>query len=251
MQLIPLHLERETKKFDIFYRIINNKENIKFQDNDILIISSKYLSISEGRVKSLESIRPSDEANSMSKKYHVNPKIMELIIRESDEIFGGLYGFLLTSIHGILAPNSGIDKSNIQPGKLVLYPKDPFNSIRILRLKFVINLGIRVGIVLSDSRILPMRRGTVGIALASCGFDPILDFRGTSDLFGNILKYTSQNLADCLSSMGTLIMGESTKSTPVVLIRNLDIPMSDKQISQDRLGIESKFDIYIRALSTF
>ena len=65
---------------------------------------------------------------------------MELVIRESDEIFGGLYGFVLTTVHGILSPNAGIDKSNIPPGQVVLYPKDPYNSIEILRKKFFIDL---------------------------------------------------------------------------------------------------------------
>jgi coenzyme F420-0:L-glutamate ligase / coenzyme F420-1:gamma-L-glutamate ligase len=160
-----------------------------------------------------------------------------------------LYGFVLTSIHGILSPNAGIDKSNIPSGKVVLYPKDPYNSIDILRKKFFIDYGIRICVILSDSRILPMRIGTVGIALACSGFEPIVDLKGTKDLFGNVLKFTSQNLADCFASLGVLIMGESNKSTPVIIIRGADLKLSDKKISYDSLGIESRFDIYIRGLS--
>ncbi len=108
--------------------------------------------------------------------------------------FRSFVRFCLTTIHGILSPNAGIDKSNIPTGQVVLYPKDPYNSIEILRKKFFIDLGIRVCIILSDSRILPMRIGTVGIAIACSGFEPIVDLRGTKDLFGNVLKFTSQNL---------------------------------------------------------
>jgi coenzyme F420-0:L-glutamate ligase / coenzyme F420-1:gamma-L-glutamate ligase len=130
-----------------------------------------------------------------------------------------------------------------------LYPKDPYNSIDILRKKFFIDYGIRICVILSDSRILPMRIGTVGIALACSGFEPIVDLKGTKDLFGNVLRFTSQNLADCFASLGVLIMGESNKSTPVIIIRGADLKLSDKKISYDSLGIESKFDIYIRGLS--
>lgn len=249
MEIIPLVLERESKSFNLYDKLVYNKNNIKFQNGDLLIISSKYLSISEGRIKKLEDVKPGIESINLSKLYHIDPKLMELIVRESDEIFGGLYGFVLTLIHGILSPNAGIDKSNIPSGKVVLYPKDPYNSIEILRKKFFIDYGLRVCIILSDSRILPMRLGTVGIALACSGFEPIVDLKGTKDLFGNVLRFTSQNLADCFASLGVLTMGESNKSTPVIIIRGTDLKLSDKKISYDSLGIENKFDIYIRGLS--
>lgn len=249
MQVIPLKLEKESKNFDLYRKLIDNKNNVSFQNGDLLIISSKYLSISEGRVKKLEDVHPTAESIKLSKVYHINPKLMELIVRESDEIFGGLYGFVLTTVHGILSPNAGIDKSNIPPGQVVLYPKDPYNSIEVLRKRFFIDFGIRVCIILSDSRILPMRIGTVGIAIACSGFEPILDLRGTKDLFGNVLKFTSQNLADGHASLGVLVMGESDKSTPVVLVRDADLKLTDKKISYEDFGMESKFDIYIRGLS--
>lgn len=249
MEVIPIHLDRESSEFDIYDKINKNTEKINIKDNDMLVISSKYLSISEGRIKKLAGIKPSSQAIQSSKLYHIDPKIMELVLRESDEIFGGLYGFILTSSHKVLAPNAGIDKSNVPHGSVVLYPKYPHHSIEILKQKFFIDSWKRVGIVLSDSRILPMRKGTVGIALACCGFEPVIDLKGTLDLFGNVLKYTSQNLADCLASIGTMIMGESDASTPVVIIRGLNIKMTDKPISSDTLNMDSKFDIYVRGLS--
>jgi coenzyme F420-0:L-glutamate ligase / coenzyme F420-1:gamma-L-glutamate ligase len=249
LKVIPIHLDRESSEFDLYEKIIKNKEKINIEDNDVLVISSKYLSISEGRIKKLSRIKPSSQAVQVSKLYHIDPKIMELILRESDEIFGGLYGFVLTSIHTILAPNAGIDKSNVPTGSVVLYPKCPYHSLETLKQKFMVDSCKRVGIVLSDSRILPMRKGTVGIALACCGFEPVIDLKGTADLFGNLLKYTAQNLADCLASIGTMIMGESDASTPVIIIRGLNIKMTDKPVSSHTLNIDSKFDIYIRGLS--
>ena len=87
------------------------------------------------------------------------------------------------------------------------------------------------------------------LPLHAPGFEPIVDLKGTKDLFGNILKFTSQNLADGLASLGVMVMGESDKSTPVILVRDVDFKLTDKKISSDELGMESKFDIYIRGLS--
>lgn len=249
MEIIPIHLEKEFSKFDLFKKILENRNGITVEDHDILVISSKFLSISEGRVKKLDKVIPSLQAKNKAKEYHLNPKVMELILRESDEIYGGLYGFVLTSIHKILAPNAGIDKSNIPEGKVVLYPKYPLESIEVLRDKFLVNLRKRIGIILSDSRILPMRKGTVGIALATCGINPIVDLKGSRDLFGNTLKFTSQNLADCLASIGTMIMGESNASTPVVILRGFNIKLTNTQNLNASLAFDRKFDIYVRGLS--
>jgi len=249
LEIIPIHLDRESSRFDIYEKIIKNREEISIQNFDILVISSKYLSIGEGRIKKLSDVKPSQDAIMMAQKYHIDSKIMELIIRESDEIFGGLYGFVLTSVHKILAPNAGIDKSNVPKDHVVLYPKNPYESLETLRKKFLVNSGKRIGIVLSDSRILPMRKGTTGVALACSGFEPVIDLRGTKDLFGNVLKYTSQNIADCLASIGTMLMGESDASTPVIVLRGFNIKFTNRPISSELLGIESKYDLYIRGLA--
>ena len=97
MRVIPLKLEKESKNFDLYRKLVDNKNNVSFQNGDLLIISSKYLSIGEGRIKKLEDVKPTVESIELSKLYHINPKLMELVVRESDEIFGGLYGFVLTT----------------------------------------------------------------------------------------------------------------------------------------------------------
>jgi F420-0:gamma-glutamyl ligase len=132
---------------------------------------------------------------------------------------------------------------------VVLYPKRPYESLENLRNKFLIDYGKKIGIVLSDSRILPMRKGTTGVALACSGFEPVIDLKGTKDLFGNVLKYTSQNIADCLASIGTMIMGESDASTPVIILRGINIKFTNRPILSESLGIDSKYDIYIRGLT--
>ena len=105
----------------------------------------------------------------------MDAKLAEITLRESDYIFKGVPGFLLAVRNGMLAPNAGIDKSNIPPGFVVLYPRDPFRSAEILRVKFLIEYGIRIGVLITDSRLMPTRIGTVGIAIACSGFEPVED----------------------------------------------------------------------------
>ena len=139
----------------------------------------------------------------LASKFHMDPKIAEITLRESDYIFGGLPGFLLSIRDGMIAPNAGIDKSNVPRGLIVLYPNDAFKTAENLRLKFLINRNVRVGIVIADSRLMPTRIGTIGVAIASSGFEPVEDERGKKDLFGNVLKVTLKAVADGLEPSGS------------------------------------------------
>ncbi len=100
----------------------------ELRDGDVLVISSKFVAISEGRIVSLSSVRPDDRAKDLSKKYDMPPELCQLIIQESDSIIGGIPGFVLTLWNGLLTPNAGIDKSNIEHGSVVLYPRDSKRS---------------------------------------------------------------------------------------------------------------------------
>ena len=235
--------------FDLFGTIISSK--FKFKDNDILVLSSKFVSMSEGSVLDLQKIKPSNKAKEIAKNYQMDPTLVEAVIRESDIIFGGLPGFLLTIRRGILAPNAGIDKSNVPSNNIICLPNDPFLSAENLRLEFLTRLGIQVGIIISDSRLMPTRIGTTGVAIGCAGIEPVEDQRGNKDLFGNVLKYTLKATADSLATMGTFVMGESNESIPVVVIRGLNIPFTDRRLSWRDLAIDHRTDIYFRCMKDF
>ena len=188
---------------------------------DVLVISSKFIAISEGRIVSLGSVRPSTRACELSRKYEVPAELCELVIQESDLIIGGVPGFILTLWNGLLTPNAGIDKSNIEPGRVVLYPKDPLASASRIVDEMRERRGVRIGVVVSDSRLTPTRMGTVGVALAAVGLEAIRDMRGHPDLFGSPLKVTRQAIADDLCAGAQVVMGEADESTPIVLVRGL------------------------------
>jgi coenzyme F420-0:L-glutamate ligase len=181
----------------------------------------------------------------------MDERLCELILRESDLILGGIPGFLLTSHEGLLTPNAGIDKSNVEHGMVALYPRRPESSARRIRDALRFDLGIDIGVVICDSRLMPSRRGTVGVALAAVGFRAIVDVRGKDDLFGNVLRVTSQALADDLSSSAQLLMGESDEATPMVLIRGLDLSLlGDTSYPPLKFSISTGEDVFLRSLSS-
>ncbi len=223
----------------------------EFKDGDILVLSSKFVSMSEGSVLDLQKIRPSSKAKKLAEIYQMDPSFVEVVIRESDVIFGGLPGFLLTIKNGILAPNAGIDKSNIPKNKVICLPLDPFLSAENLRLEFLVRSGIKVGIVISDSRLMPTRIGTTGVAIGCSGIEPVEDQRGKKDLFGHIMKYTLKATADSLATIGTFVMGESNESVPLVVIRGSNISFTDRKLCWKDFAIDYKTDLYFRGIQNF
>lgn len=246
LEVLPFRSSIKRDKFDLFGSLITS--SLRFKNGDILVISSKYVSMSEGRVLKLSKIRVSNKARVLAARFHMDPKIAEITIRESDYIFGGISGFLLAIRDGMIAPNAGIDKSNVPPGFIILYPKDAFKSAQYLRSKFLTYHKIRVGIVIADSRLMPTRIGTVGVAIGCAGFEPVEDERGKKDLFGNILQVTRKAVADGLASMGVAVMGEANESTPAVVIRGFKVTPTNRKLSKDDMTIDPNQDIYIRSL---
>ena len=212
------------------------------------MISSKFVSMSEGALLRLGKIKVSKEARIIATRYKMDPKIAELTLRESDYILGGIPGFLLSIRDGMIAPNAGIDKSNVPPGLVILYPDDAFKTAEYLRSKFLLECRIRVGIVIADSRLMPTRIGTVGVAIACSGFEPVEDERGKKDLFGNVLRVTFRAVADGLAATGVAIMGEGSESIPAVVVRGFKITPTDRSLSKHDMAIDPEQDIYIRGL---
>lgn len=232
--VIPIRVSRTWGKFrlgEFVFQAIRSAGE-KLQDNDIVVVSSKFAAMAEGRVVDLRTLTPSEQAKKLSSKFALDPSLAELIVRESDAILGGIPGFALAVSKGILAPNAGIDRSNVPHNYAILYPKNPSWVAQKLRLflekRFSSRHSLRLGIILSDSRITPTRTGTIGIAIATSGFKPVIDFRGRKDLFGNKLKVTMKAVADQLSSAAQLVMGEATESTPIVIIRGYLADMDER-----------------------
>ena len=246
----PIKSDLKTEVFDLFESLISSLEKSKMtlENGDVIIISSKFVANSQDRVMGYEQVVPSKESKILGKKFQINPKIAEIILRESDTVFGGVSGFVITSSDNIMAPNAGIDKSNAQKGKIILYPIDAYHVAEQLRRKIFLKYFIHIGVIIIDSRLMPARVGTVGVAIACAGIEPLSDIRGQKDLFGNPLKVTFQAVADNLASIANLKMGEGSDATPFCIIKNSDALITDRKISQHEMPISHEQCVYVRGL---
>lgn len=250
LSVYPLVADVEKGKFDLFAVLVRILERNKFtlMNGDIIVISSKYISNSQGRLIEVNKVKPSIQSRSLSKKFHLRPEIAEIILRESDIVFGGIAGFIITSSDNIVAPNAGIDKSNAKRGLVILYPQDPYNIAELLRRKIFLKFLIHVGIIIVDSRLMPARVGTTGVAIACSGLEPVLDMRAQKDLDGNPLKVTFQAVADNLASIANYKMGEGSESRPVSVIRDSGALLTDRKIRNTETAISSDLCVYMRGL---
>ncbi len=248
LTLTPVVVQAKSAKFDVA-ALIDQRLGRRLKDGDVLVISSKFVAVSEGRVVKLGSVNPGARARELASEHGMDPRLCELVLRESDEILGGIPGFILTAKDGLLAPNAGIDKSNVKHGTVVLYPRRPEASAWRIREALRFSRGVSVGVVICDSRLSPTRRGTTGVAVAASGIEAIVDMRGRSDLFGNVLKVTAQGVADDLSSAAEILMGESDEATPIVLVRGLKKSLlKNTEYGGKRFAIPADECVYLRSL---
>ena len=249
LQVFPVKATKKHGKFDLYAEIkkLVKENGVSLNEGDILVISSKYISNSQGRILGHNSIKPSEKANELSRKFSINQKLSEAIIRESDVIFGGVSGFVITSSDNIMAPNAGIDKSNSQ-GKLILYPNDPYLVAEQIKRKFFLSYGVHIGVIIVDSRLMPARIGTTGVAIACSGIEPVLDRRAAKDLDGNALKVTFQAIADNLASIANHKMGEGNELLPMAIIRESGAKLTDRKIGSDETAIPYEQCVYVRGL---
>ena len=247
----PLVSKRMEGEFDIFDVLFDTlkKNNSKLEEGDVLVISTKFVSNAQGRIIDLNNIKTSSYGNKISKEFQLKPQIAEVVIRESDKIFGGISGFVITSSDDIMAPNAGIDKSNAKKDKIILYPTNPYLISEQLRRKIFLKLQIHVGIILVDSRLMPARIGTSGVAIACAGIEPVLDMRSKKDLDGNPLKVTFQAVVDNLATIANHKMGEGAESKPFAIVRNSGATLTDRKINSSEMAISPDQCVYVRGLS--
>jgi coenzyme F420-0:L-glutamate ligase len=239
-------VEKKQTSFDLYRSIIDSLNDVILENGDVMVISSKYISNSQNRLIDLEKVRPSADALALSKKYQLGSRFSEVILRESDSIFGGIAGFVLTSSDNILAPNAGIDKSNVKKGTVILYPDNPYLIAEQMRRKILLSFGVSIGLIIVDSRLMPTRIGTSGVAIACAGLEPVQDMRGQKDLDGNPLKVTLQATADNLATIANHKMGEGSESTPIAIVRNSGARLTARKISHTEMAISSDLCVYVR-----
>ncbi|HIJ06202.1 MAG: F420-dependent oxidoreductase [Methanomicrobiales archaeon 53_19] len=194
----------------------------EIRDGDIIVIAESALATAEGRVIRLSDVTPSDDALRYGERYAMDPRVAEVVISESDEVIGGIPGFLLCLKDGTLLPNAGVDGSNAPEGTIIPLPHDPNASAYRIRNEIFERTNRKVAVLVIDSRTHAMRLGVSGVTIGCSGMAVIGDCRGTKDLFGRKLMVTRRAVGDCIASAAELLMGEADEAIPVVIVRGLD-----------------------------
>jgi len=178
------------------------------------------VSLCENRTVRLEDVHVSRRVRRFAREWAVNESLASIVNDESDFVLGGVKGFLLTVKDGILTANAGVDLKNSPPGTATLWPKNPDKSASRLRRRLLRRRMTRLGVEIVDSRVTPLRLGTIGLAIGLSGFDPVLDERTKPDLYGRKVKVTQSNIADDIAAAAHLLMGETTEKVAAVVVRN-------------------------------
>ena len=252
LTVITLTSEKKDGKFCFFDEMkkIIEHSKVVIEEGDVLVISSKFISNSQGRILKIEKSKVCEKARKISRKFNTNEKFMEIVYRESDKIVGGVAGFAMATTNGILAPNAGIDKSNSIGTKIILYPNEPYKFAEELKRKIFLEMNLHVGIIIVDSRLMPARIGTTGVAIACAGIEPTKDLRGEKDLDGNPLRVTFQATADNLASIANHKMGEGDDLHPIAIVRDSECKLTNRQIVSEEMIIPYEQCVYIRSFSS-
>ena len=199
-----------------------------FMDGDILVLAETAVATAEGNVLHLSDIKPSAEARVLADKYRMDPRTVEVVLQESDSVVGGIPGFLLCMKHGTLLPNAGVDASNAPLGCVTPLPKNPDQSALSIRNAIEGQCGVKIAVIIADSRTHAMRRGCSGVAIGCAGITAVIDDRGRTDLFGRKLEVTQRAVADNIASAAELVMGEADECRPAAIIRGFGMPVGDQ-----------------------
>ena len=201
-------------------------------DGDILAVTSKIASLQQGRAIPIDQVPDKDQ----------------LIISQSDhylprEAVPHRYAILTIQNH-LIAPSAGIDESNAKD-HYILLPEKPDQLVLEWRQKFMERYSLKdFGLILTDSRSMPLRFGVVGVGLAFAGFHPLRDYRGQSDLFGRAMKVSQSNIVDSLAATAVYAMGECAEQTPAAIIRGVSGLEFTDQDCADELWLLADDDIY-------
>ncbi len=223
---------------DIILRSLE-RAHITLSDGDILVLAQKIVSKAEGRQVNLLTVKPSSRAEQLAESAEKDPRLLELILRESNEVLR-VRGELIIVEHrlGFVCANAGIDHSNVcglgdaQEDWVLLLPEDPDASAARLREALESASGARLGVLIIDSHGRSWRMGTVGFTIGLSGLPGLLDLRGRMDLFDYQLRVTQVGVADELAAGASLVMGQAAEGIPVVHVRGFPYPLREGHLEE-------------------
>ena len=212
---------------------------LAIQDSDILVLAQKIVSKAEGRMVNLATVTPSAHAVELARQSEKDPRVVELMLRESNEVLRVRVGTIVVEHRlGFICANAGIDHSNVAGAGdsleewVLLLPTEPDHSSRVIREGIESKTGKRIGVMIIDSHGRAWRNGTVGICIGLSGIPTLVDERGWKDLFGYILRSTVVGVADELAAAASLVMGQAAEGTPAIHVRGFPYPLGEGSLQE-------------------
>ena len=209
------------------------RQGTPLQDGDLLVVTQKVVSKAEGRLVDLRTVQPSQEAVDLAARVDRDPRLVEVILRESARVVRAVPGVLITETrHGFVCASAAVDASNVPGDEVVcLLPEDPDASADRIRAEVRRRTGAEVAVIISDTFGRPWREGQTNVAVGVSGLLPLADYTGRHDPFGYELKVTKLAVADELASASELVMGK-TSGVPVAIIRGYRYPAGEGRYRQ-------------------
>ncbi len=237
LQNIPL-IRQDDNLADILVDSLQ-ASGAQLENDDILVIAQKIISKSEGRMVDITTITPSSQAIELAQKADKDPRVVELMLQESNEVVRVRVGTIIVEHKlGFVCANAGIDHSNVAGSGnenqefVLLLPEDPDRSARNIREQIKQKTGKDIGVMIIDSHGRAWRNGTVGICIGLSGLPALIDERGWKDLFGYTLKITVVGVADELAAAASLMMGQAAEGKPAVLVRGFPYPLREGSLQE-------------------
>lgn len=227
----------EIKPGDDIAEIIVNRlheYNISLDEGDIIVIASKIVSKAEGRIVDLNNVTPSAKALKLAEVTGKDPRLVEVVLRESVKVVKAVKGHLIVMTkHGLVCANAGVDVSNVAGRRdtVLLLPEDPDVSARKLRKRIRELTGKNVAVIITDTYGRPLREGHIDMAIGLAGIKPFKDYRGKRDLKGYILRVKRVAVADEIASAAELVIGNGDEGIPVAIIKGLVYERGDESAS--------------------
>ena len=212
---------------------------LTLQDGDILVVAQKIVSKAEGRLVNLKTVTPSGEACQLAEQTQKDPRLVEMILRESSRVLRHRPGTIIVEHRlGFVCASAGIDHSNVRGENgepedwILLLPENPDASAQALRQELQAASSAQIGVMIIDSHGRAWRLGTVGVAIGLAGLPGLVDMRGWPDLFDFHLQITQVGAADELAAAASLVMGQAAEGTPVVHARGFPFALRNGALAE-------------------
>ena len=208
-----------------------DEQNIHLEQGDVITVAQKIVSKAEGRYAVLSDIVPSSAAKELAEQCDKDPSLVQLILDESKEVVRVRPGVVIVEHNqGFVHANAGIDRSNLicsDDEQVLLLPENCHVSAKQLCSELSAKYDVELGVIINDSAGRAWRNGTMGMAIGTAGFNPLIDLIGTKDRVGRVMEVSQVAVADELAAAASYIMGQGAEGIPVVIIKGANVELGD------------------------